>query len=233
MKKTAMFITILLSTALLLMACSGYAEQDTNDDKIKGNQATEDQDNSEGNNDLNEEDVEKEESENISKSEESKSGNDNSNDTSSDESSDQNVENNASSTPSKSEDHVVLSQYSVGEIEYARVWLQLGVNQDLDQLHVEYISKGTPLNPDDETSIDYPEDVIQLSGTRLVDGVITYSGNGDGTINVYNVPKRWDGKNPAGEDVYKKIIEDIVQESIDTGDDEKIEELIEILNINS
>lgn len=69
-----------------------------------------------------------------------------------------------------------------------------GYNLAIDELKVEHISKGTPLNPDDETSIDYPEDVIQLSGTRLVDGVITYSGNGNGTVNIYNVPKRWDDK---------------------------------------
>lgn len=36
-------------------------------------------------------------------------------------------------------------------------------------------------------------------------------------------------KNPAGEDVYKEIIENTKQESIDIGDDEKIEELIKIL----
>lgn len=223
MKKIAMFTTILFSTALLLMACSGGAEQNTTDNEIKGSQATENQDNSERNNDLNEEKDEQDGSENISKSEKSEPGDNN----------DSIVENNASSNPSKSEDNGDLSQYSVEEIEYARVWLQLGENQDIDELYVEYISKGIPLNPDDETSINYPEDVVQLSGTRLVDGVITYSGNGDGTINVYNVPKRWDGKNPAGEDVYKKIIEDIEQESIDTGDEDEVKELIKILNINS
>ena len=225
-----MFITVLFSTALLLMACSGNAKQNTDDDKTKENQDTEDHDNSEGNNDLNEE---KDESENMSKSEESETDNNSSNDTSSKENNDSNEASNDSSNQSESEDNGELSQYSVEEMEYARIWLQLGLNQDIDKLYVEHISKGTPLNPDDETSIDYPEDVIQLSGTRLVDGVITYSGNGDGTINVYKVPKRWDGKNPAGEDVYKKIIGDIEQESIDTGDDEKLEELIKILNIHS
>ena len=54
-----MFIPILFSTALLLMVCSGDAEQNTNDDKIKGNQATEDQDNLEVKNDLNDEKDEK------------------------------------------------------------------------------------------------------------------------------------------------------------------------------
>lgn len=229
MKKTTALITILFSTAILLMACSGDAGQTTNNEKIKGNQATENQEELEESIDISEE---KDESENMSKPEESKPASNSSNDISSTENNDSNVEHNASSNPSKSEDNDVLSQYSAEEIEYARVWLQLGANQEIDELYVEHLSKGTPLNPDDVTSIDYPEDVIQLSGTRLVDGVITYSGNGDGTINVYNVPKRWDGKNPAGEDVYKKVIEDIEQEYIDIGDDEKVEKLIEILNIN-
>ncbi|WP_026703211.1 hypothetical protein [Salibacterium aidingense] len=74
-------------------------------------------------------------------------------------------------------------------------------------MYVEHISTGEPLHADDETSIDYPEDVIQLSGSRLVDGSVTYSSNGNGTINEYNIPKRWDGENPAGEDVYQAIIE--------------------------
>ena len=199
-----MLITILFSTILLLMACSGDTEPSTNDDEIKENHSED----------------------NVKKPNESTTQDNHSNETSS-------KENNVSSNSAEIENHNALSQYSVEEIEYARIWLQLGPNQELDELNVEYISKGTPLNPDDETSMDYLEDVIQLSGTRLVDGVITYSSNGNGTINVYHVPKRWDGLNPAGEDVYKKIIEDIDQESIDTGNDQKVEELIKILTINS
>ena len=122
-----------------------------------------------------------------------------------------------------------LSQYSSEEIEYARIWLQLGANQDIDGLYVQHIPAGTPLNSDDETSANYPEDVIQLAGGRLVDGSVTYSGNGDGTINVYNVPSRWDGKYPAGEKFYIEIIENTKTVSIDTGDDEKVIELIKLL----
>ncbi|API92415.1 hypothetical protein KM914_11270 [Virgibacillus pantothenticus] len=66
-------------------------------------------------------------------------------------------------------------------MEYARVWLQLGEIKDVDELNVRHIPAGTPLNPDDETSVNYPEDVIQLAGSRLVDGSVTYSSNGDGT----------------------------------------------------
>lgn len=128
------------------------------------------------------------------------------------------------------ENEETLSQYSHEQIEYARIWLQLGPNQALDELYVQHIPAGEPLNRDDETSANYPEDVIQLSGTRLVDGSVTYSGNGDGTINVYNVPLRWDGVNPAGEEFYQEIIDNTELISVDTGDDEEIIALINLLN---
>ncbi|MCM3386923.1 hypothetical protein M3649_02115 [Ureibacillus chungkukjangi] len=122
----------------------------------------------------------------------------------------------------------LLSQYSSEQIEYARVWLQLGPNQEIDELNVRKISAGEPINPDDETSANYPEDVIQLAGSRLVDGSVTYSGNGDGTINVYNVPLRWDGNYPAGEEFYNDIIENTKQVYIETGNDDKIIALIKL-----
>lgn len=126
-----------------------------------------------------------------------------------------------------------LSQYSSEQIEYARVWLQFGPNQEIDELNVLHIPTGTPINPDDESSADYPEDVIQLAGSRLVDGSVTYSGNGDGTINVYNVPLRWDGNYPADEDFYTDIIENTKLVNVEIGDDEKIIKLIKLLNIPS
>jgi|SRR5690625_2417757 len=123
-----------------------------------------------------------------------------------------------------------LSAYSSDQIEYARIWLQLGSNQELDVLNVHHIPAGDPLHPEDETSVNYPEDVIQLSGTRLVDGSVTYSGNGDGTINVYNVPLRWDGVYPAGEEFYQEIVDNTELISVDTGDDEEVIALIKLLN---
>lgn len=122
-----------------------------------------------------------------------------------------------------------LSEYSSKQIEYARVWLQLGANQEIDGLYVTEIPAGTPLNPDDETSGVYPEDVIQLAGSRLVDGSVTYSGNGNGTINVYNVPLRWDGEYPAGEEFYTELIESTELVPIDVGEDEDVIRLIELL----
>ncbi|MFB1051263.1 hypothetical protein [Paraliobacillus sp. JSM ZJ581] len=147
-------------------------------------------------------------------------------------STDEGTESARSNNETKTTENITLSSYSSEKIEYARVWLQLGKTQDIDELNVEHISVGKPLNPDDETSINYPENVIRLTGSRLVEGSITYSGNGDGTINLYNrIPQRWDGENPAGEDVYKTIIEDIEQKSIDPGNDEEIINLIDKLHI--
>lgn len=123
-----------------------------------------------------------------------------------------------------------LAAYSSEQIEYARIWLQLGPNQELDELNVHHIPAGEPLHPEDETSVGYPEDVIQLSGTRLVDGSITYSGNGDGTINVYNVPLRWDGVYPAGEEFYQDIIDNTELVSINIGEDEEVIAFIKLLN---
>jgi len=134
-----------------------------------------------------------------------------------------------SSDSENSTEKDALSQYSSQEIEYARVWLQLGPNQELDELNVLHIPAGTPLNPDDETSLTYPEDVIQLAGSRLVDGSVTYSGNGDGTINVYNVPLRWDGQYPAGEEFYQELIDNTELVAIDTGDVEQVIRLIKLL----
>ncbi|WP_339229291.1 hypothetical protein NSQ77_05165 [Oceanobacillus sp. FSL K6-2867] len=133
-----------------------------------------------------------------------------------------------------------LSKYSSEEIEYARVWLQLGPDQEIDELNVLHIPAGEPLNPDDDTDVSYPEDVIQLSGSRIVDGSVTYSGNGDGTIDVYNVPSRWYGGFPPPDDIDKNEIieqmENIIENTelvyIEPVTDEKIIDLIEVLSIH-
>ncbi|WP_100011307.1 hypothetical protein [Lentibacillus sediminis] len=169
--------------------------------------------------------------ESTSTSEAEESDTDNVNDTSSAEAdTDSSATENSDMNADNKEDKDPLSEYSSEQIEYARVWLQLGPNQELEELYVKHIPADTPLNPEDETSASYPEDVIQLSGTRLVSGSVTYSGNGDGTVNVYNVPLRWDGQYPAGKEFYSNIIENTKLVSIDPGDDEEVIELIEVLN---
>ena len=127
-----------------------------------------------------------------------------------------------------------LSEYTNEQIEYARIWLQLGPNQDIDGLYIKKISKGSKLNPDDEYSAIYPEDVIQLAGSRLVDGSITYKSNGNGTIVVYKVPQRWDYSPITPEIVdgvslgTKQLLEDTYQVEVNTGNPEDIKSLIEI-----
>ena len=145
-----------------------------------------------------------------------------------------------SSTESDEKDSTIkedinpLSEYTNEQIEYARIWLQLGPNQDIDGLYIKKISKGSKLNPDDEYSAIYPEDVIQLAGSRLVDGSITYKSNGNGTIVVYKVPQRWDYSPITPEIVdgvslgTKQLLEDTYQVEVNTGNPEDIKSLIEI-----
>lgn len=70
----------------------------------------------------------------------------------------------------------------------------------------------------------------------MADGVVTYSGNGDGTINLYNVPcigliyKQID---ESMKEYTEDIIENTEQVYIDPSDDEEIINLIEKLNIQS
>lgn len=131
-----------------------------------------------------------------------------------------------------------LSGYSAEQIEYARVWLQLGPNQAIEELNVNKIPAGTAINPNDETSAVYPIDVIQLAGSRLVDGSVTYSGNGDGSINVYNVPLRWETNVPEDleKDYMSKYTQSIIDDAeliyVDPGNNEEIRELIEIQTID-
>ncbi|WP_080873899.1 hypothetical protein [Oceanobacillus timonensis] len=145
-------------------------------------------------------------------------------------------ENNQSDTDS--EDN--LSNFSSEEIEYARVWNQLGPNPDVEYIDVQHIPEGTLLNPEeDDIDVRYPEDVIQLRGDRIVDGVVTYSSNGDGTVNVYKTPYRWYGGLPRPDDAdldeLKKDREEIINNTesvyIDTGNDEEIINLIGKLSI--
>ncbi|UAL47888.1 hypothetical protein K7887_02665 [Sutcliffiella horikoshii] len=131
-----------------------------------------------------------------------------------------------------------LSQFSSQQIECARVWLLLGPNQEIDELNVRIIPAGEPVNPHDETSATYPEEVIQLTGSRLVDGSVTYSGNGDGTINVYNVPLRFEKNVPEDLDRnYMRILTEGMIENtelvyVDPGQEEDIIELIKLQKIH-
>ncbi|MBL6010594.1 hypothetical protein JNA71_19805 [Bacillus halotolerans] len=221
---------VLMLLVLLLVGCMGGKEETSNNDS-----ALQSEENNNETEDSNQ--IAKDESEATTGSEESVTKNSNENastESSADESKETSSE--GQKNEANSEKDNVLAEYSSEKIEYARVWLQLGANQEIDELNVRHISAGEPLNPNDDASAGYPEDVIQLAGSRLVDGSVTYSGNGDGTIKVYNVPLRWDSSDDLSKGVMREVTEDIIKNAktvyVDTGDSEKIKRLIDIMAIH-
>ncbi|MGG3914388.1 hypothetical protein [Rossellomorea vietnamensis] len=123
-----------------------------------------------------------------------------------------------------------LSGYPSEKIEYARVWLQVIGNGNVEELNVQHISAGEQLNPYDDKSVEYPEDVIVLTGKAIADGTVTYSGNGDGTINVYDVPSHWPSSEQieeSMEEYTQGIVDGTEKVSVDAGDEEEVVGLIE------
>ncbi|MGV6973317.1 hypothetical protein ACWA17_18170 [Bacillus halotolerans] len=221
---------VLMLLVLLLVGCTGGKEEKSNNDS-----ALQSEENNNETDDSNQ--ISKDESETTTGSKESATNDSNENaskESSTDES--QETSSEGAKNEANSEKDNVLAEYSSEQIEYARVWLQLGANQEIDELNVRHISAGEPINPNDDTSAGYPEDVIQLAGSRLVDGSVTYSGNGDGTIKVYNVPLRWDSSDDVSKGVMREVTEDIIKNAktvyVDTGDSEKIKRLIDIMAIH-
>lgn len=130
-----------------------------------------------------------------------------------------------------------LATYSAQEIEYARVWLQLGGNtEELEELYVRQIPAGTEIATEgyfDFSMPVYPEDVIQLTGVRLVDGIVTYSGNGDGTVDLYPIPARFDHSENMSDEEYVTYWEEMITNTesvyIELGNPEDIIRIIETL----
>ncbi|MEG7283788.1 hypothetical protein [Bacillus sp. 0909A] len=223
---------VLMLLVLLLVGCMGGKEEKSNNDPSlqseENNNETETEDNNQ---------ISKDESETTTAWEESVTNDSNKN-ASKESSTDESQETSSEEirNEEKSQKDNVLAEYPSEKIEYARVWLQLGANQEIDELNVRHISAGEPINPNDDTSARYPEDVIQLAGSRLVDGSVTYSGNGDGTIKVYNVPLRWDSSDDISKGVMREVTENIIKNTetvyVDTGDSEKIKRLIDIMAIH-
>ncbi|MEC1738309.1 hypothetical protein P9D87_15265 [Bacillus mojavensis] len=218
---------VLMLLVLLLVGCMGGKEEKSNNDS-----SLHSEENNNETDDSNQ--ISKDESETTTGSEKSVTNENASKESSTDES--QETSSEEIRNEEKSQKDNVLAEYPSEKIEYARVWLQLGANQEIDELNVRHISAGEPINPNDDTSASYPEDVIQLAGSRLVDGSVTYSGNGDGTIKVYKVPLRWDSSDDVSKGVMREVTEDIIKNAktvhVDTGDSEKIKRLIDIMAIH-
>ncbi|WP_436862162.1 hypothetical protein [Staphylococcus caeli] len=134
---------------------------------------------------------------------------------------------------SANEEKSILDDFSTNEIEYARVWNQLGPlknNMDgMNSLNVKQIPKGSKVNPQASDSAVYKEDVVKLEAPMRAGGSVTYSSNGDGTVNVYkNVPYDWRDANVDADTksaTTKAIEKNIETVTISPGDDQTIADL--------
>lgn len=100
----------------------------------------------------------------------------------------------------------VLTDYTAAEVEYVRVWLNIVGNEGISELNVNEFKAGEVINFFDENSPVYPEDVIYLTGVATADGHVTYSSNGDGTINRYLVPGHWHTPDEDLPELYEEIL---------------------------
>lgn len=126
-----------------------------------------------------------------------------------------------------------LSNYSPMEIEYARVWLEVVGNKDIDTLNVSYISNGESVSQYEGRGVGYPEDIVYLFTDFLAGGNVFYGSNGDGSINLYDVPTRWptpeqlkEERNQTPEEYAQYIIDNPKRVLIDPGDDAEVENII-------
>ena len=113
-----------------------------------------------------------------------------------------------------------LNNFSSEKIEYARVWYQLiSTKNDLKGIRDVYVTKipeGSKVNPQAQDSAVYKEDVVKLEAPMKAGGSVTYSSNGDGTINVYNsIPYKWEspqnGDYSQMDEITRKAIEDNIE----------------------
>ncbi|MEZ2719756.1 hypothetical protein [Niallia circulans] len=128
MKKYLNLIAILATMSFILIACSN------DNDKSKIKSTSENSSIEEKKNKSNEDDKQASEPDDTTaESEENKAYSNKFNDKAS---------NNSSNTQAEEKKDSILSAYSSKEIEYARVWLQIVNNQDIEELRVQHISAG-------------------------------------------------------------------------------------------
>ncbi|MEB7461557.1 hypothetical protein NGC05_02555 [Staphylococcus succinus] len=114
-----------------------------------------------------------------------------------------------------------LNYFSTKEIEYARIWYQLRVsNYNVDPtmpIYINKIAKGSKVNPQAKDSAVYKEDVTTIASSHSAIGSITYSSNGDGTINLYkNVPYKWESPQVSDYSHMAEVTKKVIEENIET-----------------
>lgn len=114
-----------------------------------------------------------------------------------------------------------LNNFSSKEIEYARIWYQLRTsNYNVDTnmpIYVKNIRRGSKVNPQAENSAVYKEDVTTISSSHRAIGAITYSSNGDGTINLYKkVPYKWESPKVSDYSNMEEVTKSVIEEEVET-----------------
>ncbi|MDH5140285.1 hypothetical protein P5X59_08195 [Staphylococcus cohnii] len=144
---------------------------------------------------------------------------------------------NASKMKNNDNSKSYLNGLSTSKIEYARIWHQLGMIKDVKNIYVKKYPKGTSVNKNAEKSALYPEDVVKLEAPMKVGGSITYSSNGDGTINIYKkIPYRWESNASSNtEDIYQDtknaVEQDIETVEINATDNAQIKRLAQSIQL--
>lgn len=127
----------------------------------------------------------------------------------------------ASDTPENQKENTYLEGFNAEEIEYARIWYQLRIsNYNVDAsmpIYITKISKGSKVNPQSEKSAVYKEDVTTIASSHRAIGSITYSSNGDGTINLYkNVPYKWESPQVSDYSNMGEVTKNAIENNIET-----------------
>lgn len=130
-------------------------------------------------------------------------------------------------------DAVLFPGYTPEEIEYARMWHQYTNTSPAPPLTVLFDEKGTPVNPYiEDTSLVFPEDVVVLVGEFTAVGMVTYHSNGDGTVNVYDVPSHWHQDSDASmTKATERVLQTVTKKRVPKGNPEIIAEILQSMTI--
>ena len=212
MKKIILPILI-VSLSVILVSCNNNDSEHHNDNNSSDTNTSENKDN-EASNEIDEKTNTSDSEDN---SESSNKQNKEQNDNKKQEKNNDSNKKQQSTDKNKS----YLNNFNSKEIEYARVWYQLiSTRNDLKgikNVYVTEIPKGSKVNPQAKNSAIYKEKVVKLEAPMRAGGSVTYSSNGDGTINVYNnIPYKWENSQNSDYSQMNKITKKAIEENIET-----------------
>ena len=212
MKKIILPILI-VSLSVILVSCNNNDSEHHNDNNSSDTNTSENKDN-EASNEIDEKTNTSDSGDN---SKSSNKQNKEQNDNKKQEKNNDGNKNQQSTDKNKS----YLNNFNSKEIEYARVWYQLiSTRNDLKgikNVYVTEIPKGSKVNPQAKNSAIYKEKVVKLEAPMRAGGSVTYSSNGDGTINVYNnIPYKWENSQNSDYSQMNKITKKAIEENIET-----------------